>query len=65
MADPVKTLITLQERGAHASILQVVNVPVVSWFKCKEVYGEDVITLRMLCAGLTEGGKDACQVGGL
>ncbi|XP_060946859.1 trypsin-like [Limanda limanda] len=39
--------------------LQEVTVPVVSQTSCQESYGS--ITSNMICAGLTEGGKDSCQ----
>ncbi|XP_077459003.1 serine protease 33-like [Stigmatopora argus] len=39
--------------------LQEVEVPVVSNSQCSESY--NVITSNMICAGLTEGGRDSCQ----
>ncbi|XP_072550587.1 prostasin-like [Salminus brasiliensis] len=39
--------------------LQEVEVPIVSNTKCASSYG--TITNNMLCAGLSEGGKDSCQ----
>ncbi|XP_042249305.1 serine protease 27-like [Thunnus maccoyii] len=39
--------------------LQEVNVPVVSNSRCTESYS--ILTNNMICAGLTEGGKDSCQ----
>ncbi|XP_017283958.1 prostasin-like [Kryptolebias marmoratus] len=39
-------------------MLQEVNVPVVSNRVCSQSYA---ITSNMICAGLTEGGKDSCQ----
>ncbi|XP_058268437.1 tryptase-like [Hemibagrus wyckioides] len=41
--------------------LQEVQVPIVSNSDCAQSYGQDVITFNMMCAGLTEGGKDSCQ----
>jgi trypsin len=38
-----------------------VNVPAVSTEECSKAY-PDMITERMVCAGMPEGGKDACQV---
>lgn len=40
--------------------LQEVSVPIVSNTKCSASYGS--ITSNMICAGLSEGGKDSCQV---
>ncbi|XP_061761746.1 trypsin-1-like [Nerophis ophidion] len=39
--------------------LQEVSVPVVSNEQCSQTYS--VITTNMICAGLTEGGRDSCQ----
>ncbi|XP_040918369.1 cationic trypsin-like [Toxotes jaculatrix] len=39
--------------------LQEVTVPIVSNSQCNSVYG--IITSNMICAGLSEGGKDSCQ----
>lgn len=52
---------SLRESGSFLQ-LQVVEVPLVSIEECRESYGTDSVTDRMLCAGLREGGKDACQV---
>jgi len=51
----------LREGGSSPSQLQAVEVPIVTLQKCKDAYGSSSITERMLCAGFTEGGKDACQ----
>lgn len=40
--------------------LQEVSVPIVSNSDCNAAYGS--ITENMLCAGLSQGGKDSCQV---
>lgn len=48
------------EGGSSATILQKVRVPIVSNATCNAAYGGG-ITANMLCAGLTEGGKDSCQ----
>lgn len=42
-----------------ANILQKVEVPLVSKEVCNQAY-EDLITDRMICAGLPAGGKDSC-----
>ncbi|KAL6476829.1 hypothetical protein MHYP_G00153280 [Metynnis hypsauchen] len=41
--------------------LQEVEVPVVTNSDCAASYGSGTITSNMICAGLTEGGKDSCQ----
>lgn len=46
--------------GTAAERLQKVDVPLVDADTCKTSY-KNAITDRMLCAGLTEGGKDSCQ----
>ncbi|XP_051572344.1 trypsin-like [Myxocyprinus asiaticus] len=40
--------------------LQEVQIPIVSYSVCNTAYGGG-ITSNMLCAGLTQGGKDSCQ----
>lgn len=42
------------------NILQKVNVPLVDQQTCNNAYSNK-ITNRMLCAGLSQGGKDSCQ----
>ncbi|KAF7708139.1 trypsin-like [Silurus meridionalis] len=44
----------------YASVLQCLNVPVLSEAKCRASYGSR-ITSNMFCAGYLEGGKDSCQ----
>lgn len=51
-----------QEGGYGAQNLQAVRVPVVSNEECNQAYGRGKITDRMICAGISKGGKDACQV---
>ncbi|MED6284648.1 hypothetical protein CHARACLAT_021141 [Characodon lateralis] len=41
--------------------LMEVEVPVVGNRQCKCSYGPNTITDNMICAGLTQGGKDSCQ----
>lgn len=55
----------LVENGSSAYQLQVVQVPLISLEECVAAYGAPNITERMLCAGYTEGQKDACQVSAL
>uniref|UniRef100_A0A3P9HR66 Peptidase S1 domain-containing protein n=1 Tax=Oryzias latipes TaxID=8090 RepID=A0A3P9HR66_ORYLA len=42
------------------STLQEVSVPIVNNTQCNSSYG--IITSNMICAGLSQGGKDSCQV---
>ncbi|XP_077104358.1 trypsin-2 [Siphateles boraxobius] len=47
--------------GDHsASVLQCLNLPVLSSSRCKGAYGAK-ITKNMFCAGFMKGGKDSCQ----
>ncbi|XDV29450.1 hypothetical protein PO909_032577 [Leuciscus waleckii] len=47
--------------GVHtASVLQCLNLPVLSSAQCRGAYGAK-ITKNMFCAGFMEGGKDSCQ----
>lgn len=48
-------------RSDYPSVLQQTEIPIISNADCKSVYGANAITDGMLCAGLTEGGKDTCQ----
>ncbi|XP_051727275.1 trypsin I-P1-like [Ctenopharyngodon idella] len=43
-----------------ASVLQCLNLPVLSKMQCKGAYGTK-ITENIFCAGFMEGGKDSCQ----
>jgi len=52
---------TTSEGGSTSATLRAVSVPIVTQEECKESYGEEDITPRMLCAGLKDGGKDSCQ----
>lgn len=56
--------VTDVDTGDTATILQKVDVPVVTHAACAEAYGdgdEGVVEEAMICAGLPEGGKDSCQ----
>jgi len=44
-----------------ASVLQCLNLPVLSKTQCKGAY-DTLITENMFCAGFMEGGKDSCTV---
>lgn len=50
---------TLEEGGDIANTLQEVDVPIVSNDDCRSSYS--TLTDNMICAGLTDGGKDSCQ----
>lgn len=53
---------TIKEYTSELSVqLQVVDVAIVSRKKCQDVYFENQITDRMICAGVSGGGKDSCQ----
>lgn len=52
---------SLKFLGSSPEILQVVNVPTVSNDICAERYAPSPILDSMICAGSSEGGKDACQ----
>ena len=49
------------EGGAAATILQEVEVPMITTEKCQASYPDANVTDDMLCAAFEEGGKDACQ----
>ncbi|XP_066149860.1 trypsin-3-like [Euwallacea fornicatus] len=51
---------TTSESGAGSVQLRRVDVPVVSEASCRSAYGS-IITERTLCAGFSNGGRDACQ----
>ncbi|KAI4459627.1 polyserase-related [Holotrichia oblita] len=53
---------TTSENGAAANQLQAVSVPLVSLSDCQAAYSPVYsVTDRMLCAGSSDGGRDACQ----
>jgi len=55
---------TLHENGKPTCVLHEVQVPVMSNDACRRTnYNHKMITDNMMCAGLEEGKKDACQVG--
>merc|ERR1712212_822856 len=51
---------TTSEGGTTPHVLQKVTVPIVSDEECRKAHGENEIDDSMICAGVTEGGKDAC-----
>lgn len=50
---------TLSSGGSLAQMLMQVDVPIVPQSQCKLAYNS--IHDSMICAGLSEGGKDSCQ----
>jgi secreted trypsin-like serine protease len=48
------------ETGSRVDTLRQVTVPLVAAETCRQAYSGYAITGNMLCAGYTEGGKDAC-----
>jgi hypothetical protein len=59
----INFLFVLQFGGPSSDTLLQVTVPTLSDEECIEAYA-DIFVLRpeMLCAGLPEGGADACEV---
>lgn len=53
---------TIEGSSTVPQSLMAVMLPIVSMDQCRSIYGKWSITDRMLCAGFTTGGKDACQV---
>jgi len=51
----------IETRPAFLDELRQVTVPIVSNTECNKAYSFITITPNMLCAGFTEGGKDACH----
>ncbi|XP_012282964.1 trypsin-1-like [Orussus abietinus] len=52
----------LEERGSSSEVLRMVQVPVLSKRFCNRAYSFlQGITVGQICAGFSEGGKDACQ----
>ncbi|XP_028163849.1 trypsin-7-like [Ostrinia furnacalis] len=49
------------ENGQTSRYLMSVKIPTVSTADCRQAYGQNAITERMICAGVPEGGKDSCQ----
>lgn len=49
-----------QSGGENSDMLQEVTVKLVDFSACKEIFGT-ALTERMMCAGIPEGGKDACS----
>jgi len=50
------------QEGADRELLRAVEVEIIGREACEKMYaGKDIVTLRMVCAGVAEGGKDSCQ----
>lgn len=52
----------LRENGNVSLILRKVTILIVSSESCRLAYPYELISERMLCAGVEGGGKDTCQV---
>jgi len=51
-----------EEYGPSSYALEEIKVPIVSDEDCKQIYGANELTERMICAGyILYGGKDACS----
>lgn len=53
--------VTDTSTGSRSTLLLKVDVPAVSRSQCQANYAGSLITDSMFCAGLPQGGKDACQ----
>ncbi|XP_076057671.1 trypsin-1-like [Oratosquilla oratoria] len=49
------------EGGSSSRTLMKVTLPIVPDTQCRADYGQEMIADSMICAGFSEGGKDACQ----
>ena len=49
-------------RGSSSHLLMSVKVEMIGKEQCRAAYGKSTITEEMICAGASEGGRDACQV---
>ncbi|XP_066982933.1 trypsin-1-like [Macrobrachium rosenbergii] len=52
---------TLKEEGHPSDILQKATIPMMSDADCKKIFGETEIDGCMICAGVIDGGVDACE----
>ncbi|XP_068213912.1 trypsin-1-like [Palaemon carinicauda] len=52
---------TLQEEGHPSDILQKATIPMMTDAECKTIFGQAEIDGCMICAGLVDGGIDACE----
>ncbi|XP_047500210.1 trypsin-1-like [Penaeus chinensis] len=51
---------TTSSGGTQPEVAREVTIPITTRTECQAVYGSSV-TQNMICAGLSEGGKDSCQ----
>ena len=52
----------IPDSGFAVNKLEQVYVPIVNQAVCADNYGQNQITDRMICAGKSQGGIDACSV---
>lgn len=52
---------TSENSPKNSNTLQGVVIEIVDKETCQKAYGTALITDNMICAGVSEGGKDACQ----
>ena len=52
---------TTKENGQSSQYLREARVPIISNGMCQTVYGDDLKTESMFCAGYAQGGIDSCQ----
>ena len=50
------------DSGSGSDELMKVEVPIIPWDKCSKQLKDGFNLTNQICAGLDEGGKDACQV---
>ncbi|EDW77159.1 uncharacterized protein Dwil_GK22079 [Drosophila willistoni] len=50
------------QKASPSDRLRYARVPIINQTECRNVMGKNLITDRMICAGYTEGGVDACQM---
>ena len=50
------------DSGKGSDKLMKVEVPIIPWDTCSKTLNDGFNLTNQICAGLDEGGKDACQV---
>uniref|UniRef100_T1J631 Peptidase S1 domain-containing protein n=1 Tax=Strigamia maritima TaxID=126957 RepID=T1J631_STRMM len=51
----------VKQGGKVTGTLQEVSLPILPLDKCRQAYGNHLVSENMLCAGLPQGGRDSCQ----